>query len=330
MESIINIGQIGCGYWGPNLLRNLHVNSRCKVSLVVDRSKMRINFVQKNYPGIKVSQDENDIFNDPNIDAVVIATPVFSHFELVLKSIASQKHVLVEKPLAKNLIEIDKIKEAASGNNCIVMVGHTFLYNQAVRYIKNIIDSGHIGDVRYITSQRLNLGRIRSDIDALLNFAPHDVSIIQYLLNEPTPVSTTRHGMSYIQDDIDDVVFLNIKYPENKMANIHVSWLDPRRIRCMTIVGSEKMIVYDDISENKVTIFDKGINRNAVLGEYMDYDSNFKEFNYRFGDIVLPKIDFIEPLKVEIDHFFDCITKDIKCITGIDHARKVASILDCT
>jgi len=212
--------------------------------------------------------------------------------------------------------------------NLLVMVGHTFLFNAAVRYVKRLIDSGELGDVRYIYSQRLNLGRIRSDVDALWNLAPHDISIIQYWLGDPQPLSVVRRGVAYIQKDIEDVVFMNIIYPNNIMANIHVSWLDPQRSRLMTIVGSKKMVIYDDTVENKIAIYDKGIDRKAVLGQEMDYDNPlFQAFDHRSGDVLFPKIDFREPLKVEIDHFIDCIQIGTKCLTGMDHAKKVVQIL---
>ena len=210
----------------------------------------------------------------------------------------------------------------------MAMVGHTFLFNEAVRYVKTLIDTGELGAIRYIYSQRLNLGRIRSDVDALWNFAPHDISIIQYWLDNPQPLSVSRHGIDYIQEEIDDVVFMNIIYPNKIMANIHVSWLDPRKVRSMTVVGSQKMVIYDDVADNKIAIFDKGIDRMAKLGENMDFDHpHFQAFTHRSGDVLLPKIHFQEPLKVEIDHFIDCIQSGVECITGIEHARKVVEIL---
>jgi predicted dehydrogenase len=211
------------------------------------------------------------------------------------------------------------------------MVGHTFIYNVAVRYLKQLIDSGELGDIRYIYSQRVNLGRIRSDVDALWNLAPHDISIIQYWLNEPEPIHVTRSGMDYVQKGIEDVVFMNIVYPNNIMANIHVSWLDPHKIRRMTVVGSKKMVVYDDIAENKVAIYDKGIDRMAVLGENMDFDDPRSiSFNHRSGDVVMPKINWVEPLKIEIEHFLDCIQNGTNCLTGIKHAEKVIKVLLAT
>lgn len=325
---MLNIAQIGVGYWGPNLLRNLVSNKRCKVSKVADLSSERRDFVKGLYPAVDTIEDPSAILEDPSIDAVVIATPVATHFEFAIRALQNNKHILVEKPMATTVQEVEQLGEIAAKNNLTAMVGHTFLFNSAVRYVKNLIDKGDLGGIRYIYGQRLNLGRIRSDVDALWNFAPHDISIIQYWLGDPQPLSVQRRGVAYIQDGIEDVVFLNIMYPDKIMANIHVSWLDPTRVRCITIVGTKKMVVYDDAAENKIAIYDKGIDRKAVLGENMDYDNqHFQTFSYRSGDIILPKIDFQEPLKVEIDHFIDCIQSGTQCITGVDHARKVVQIL---
>jgi len=328
---MLNIAQIGVGYWGPNLLRNLVANKRCRVATVVDLSLARRDYVQTLYPSIRVTNDVEEVFNDPYIDAVVIATPVATHFDLAIKALEAGKHVLVEKPLATSVAEVEQIGVVAKEKGLVVMAGHTFLFNAAVRHVKVLIDSGELGDIRYIYSQRLNLGRIRSDVDALWNFAPHDISIVQYWLGNPTPLSVIKRGIDYIQDNVDDVVFMNIMYPNKIMVNIHVSWLDPRRVRCMTIVGSKKMVVYDDLADNKIAVYDKGIDRVASLGENMDYDRPyFQSFNHRSGDVLLPKIDFQEPLKVEVDHFFDCIEDGVECITGIDHAKKVVEIITLT
>ena len=330
---MLHIAQFGVGYWGPNLLRNLVMNKSSHVKTVVDLSKERRDYVKSLYPGIQVTDDLNQVLQDPEIRGVVIATPVRTHFDLALKALDAGKHILVEKPLATSVAEVEEMGRLANKKHLVVMVGHTFLYNAAVRYVKRLIDSGEIGELRYIYSQRLNLGRIRSDVDALWNFAPHDISIIQYWLDDPDPISVSRRGISYIQEKIDDVVFLNIIYPNKVMANIHVSWLDPQRSRSMTIVGSKKMVVYDDTAENKIIIYDKGIDRKAALGENMDYDSpQFQPFEHRSGDVLLPKIDFQEPLRVEIEHFIDCMQNGTKCLTGLDHAKKVVKILStcCT
>lgn len=325
---MVKIGQIGVGYWGPNLLRNLVANKNCEVKTVVDVSAERRDYVRGLYPAVEASDKAESVFQDPEVDGVVIATPVATHFDLTVKALDSGKHVLVEKPMATSVKEVEKIGKAASKKKRVAMVGHTFLFNASVRYVKKLIEFGELGDIRYIYSQRLNLGRIRSDVDALWNFAPHDISIIQYWLGDPNPVSVVKRGVDFIQEKIDDVVFLNILYPKKIMANIHVSWLDPHRVRSMTVVGSKKMVVYDDTAENKIAIYDKGIDVMAVLGERMDFDHvPFQIFNHRSGDVILPKIDFQEPLKVEIEHFIDCIENGTECITGIEHAKRVVQIL---
>ena len=325
----ITVTQIGVGYWGPNLLRNLVTNELCDVKLAVDLSAERRDYIQSFYPNLNVSDEAEEVFIDPEIHAVIIATPVKSHFNLAMQALEAGKHILVEKPMATTVNEVEEIGRLAEEKNLIAMVGHTFLYNSAVRYVKKIIDSGELGDIRYIYSQRVSLGRIRSDVDALWNLAPHDISIVQYWLGELMPISVKRSGMAYVQPNIEDVSFLNLEYPGNILVNIHVSWLDPRKVRRMTVVGSDKMVVYDDLADNKVTIYDKGIDRMAVLGENMDFDKpEMPNFNHRSGDATIPEIDWEEPLKVEIDHFMDCIQYNTPCLTGVDHASKVVSILE--
>jgi predicted dehydrogenase len=259
----------------------------------------------------------------------VIATPAASHFSLAKDPLDAGKHVFVEKPLATKVAEVDELSRRAAERNLVVMTGHTFVYNSAVRHVKRLIDAGDLGDLRYIYSQRLNLGRIRSDIDALWNFAPHDISIIQYWLGDPEPISIGRQGMAYMQEGIDDVVFLNLEYPGKVIVNIHVSWLDPQKVRKMIIVGSRKMVVYDDIAENKLIIYDKGIDRRAILGENMDFDNpEGPQFDYRSGDILMPKVKFMEPIRVEAEHFVNCIRNLQEPLTGLSHARTVVSILE--
>ena len=328
MNNSVIVGQIGCGYWGPNLLRNLVANSQCEVKWCADISQERQNYVNKLYPAVKTTGEFMHILNDDEVEAVVIATPALSHYQLAEDAIKAGKHVLVEKPMTTLLEEVEKIGKLANDNNLLAMAGHTFLYNTAVRYLKQLIDSGELGEIRYIYSQRLNLGRIRTDVDVLWNLATHDVSIIQYLLNNQMPISVSKRGMAYMQDCIDDLVFLNIVYPGNVMANIHVSWLDPHKIRKMTVVGSKKMVVYDDIDDNKIAIFDKGIDLETNLGNQMD-SHNFGAFAFRHrsGDIIFPKVEYQEPLKLEIEHFLDCILNGTECLTGVEHAKKVIRIL---
>lgn len=325
----INLAQIGCGYWGPNLLRNFSSLSNCRVKYLVDSSEERRKFVTQNYPLTIALESLDPILEDPEVKGVVIATPAASHFQLAKRALLSGKHVFVEKPLATKVVEVDELGQIAAAAGLQVMVGHTFLYSAAVRYVKSLINNGDLGDIRYIHSQRLNLGRIRSDIDALWNFAPHDISIVQYWLGDPEPLKVTRCGMDYIQSGIDDVVFLNIRYHNKVMANIHVSWIDPQKTRKIVVVGTKKMVVYDDASDDRIAVYDKGIDRKAILGANIESDHNLAwQYSYRTGDILLPQISSIEPLKTEAAHFVTCIRDNAAPLTGISHARQVVSILE--
>jgi predicted dehydrogenase len=301
----------------------------CSVKYVVDSSPERRAFVETNFPRTRAVETCDLILDDADVNAVIIATPAATHFALAKQALEAGKHVFVEKPLATRVAEVDELARYAEKHKRVVMVGHTFIYNAAVRYVKKLIEAGELGDIRYIYSQRLNLGRIRPDIDALWNFGPHDISIIQYWLGNLEPVSVSRQGMAYMQDGIDDVVFLNLEYPGKIIANIHVSWLDPQKVRKMIIVGSRKMVVYDDVADDKIAIYDKGIDRKAVLGQNMDFDHpQPSQFSYRSGDILLPQVKFTEPLRVEAEHFCDCVCNSRPPLTGIPHARTVVSILE--
>jgi len=323
------LAQIGCGYWGPNLLRNFSALPSCRVKYVVDPSPERRAFVEMNFPRTTAVDGVATVMSDPEVAGVVIATPAGSHFQLAKEALLAGKHVFVEKPLATKVAEVDELDRLAKARDLVVMVGHTFIYNTAVRYVKKLLDTGELGDIRYIYSQRLNLGRIRADIDALWNFAPHDISIIQYWLGDPAPISVQRVGMDFIQNGVDDVVFLSIVYPQKVIANVHVSWLDPQKVRKIIVVGSRKMVVYDDVADVKIAIYDKGIDKRAILGQNMDFDNpRPDQFSYRSGDIVMPQINFTEPLRSEAQHFADCVRNRETPITGTLHARNVVSILE--
>jgi len=325
----IVLAQIGCGYWGPNLLRNFSSLPGTLVKYVVDSSPERRAFVESNYPRTKAVDSTAAVFADPEVNGVIIATPAGTHFQLAREALLAGKHVFVEKPMATKVSEVDELGRLADARKLVVMVGHTFIYNSAVRYVKKLVDDGALGEIRYIYSQRLNLGRIRSDIDALWNFAPHDISIIQYWLGNPEPLSVNRRGMDFMQKGVEDVVFLNMTYPNKVMANIHVSWLDPQKVRKMIIVGSKKMVVYDDVADNMIAIYDKGIDKRAVLGENMDFDNpQRQEFSYRSGDILFPQFKTTEPLRAEAEHYVDCIRSGRPSLTGIPHARTVVGILE--
>ena len=325
----MRVGQIGVGYWGPNILRNLVANQDIDVVAVADRDAERLAVAARICPSATLTSDAADILMRVDLEAVVVATPAGSHFKLAWSALDQGKHVLVEKPMALTTKEASQLARMADKRNLVLMVGHTFVYNPAVLKLKELIDDGALGELRYIYSQRLNLGRIRSDVDALWNLAPHDISIVQYLLDEAEPIEVNRHGMAYIQPGIEDVAFLHLVYPNHVMAHIHVSWLDPHKVRRLTLVGTDRMAVYDDLSENKIALFDKGIDRIAQLGVGMDFDEGgFELFRYRSGDVLLPAVPTLEPLKVEIDHWVDCVLNGVPCKTGPQHAQAVIRILE--
>ncbi|MGB2843809.1 MAG: Gfo/Idh/MocA family oxidoreductase [Candidatus Aminicenantaceae bacterium] len=324
---MIKIAQIGCGYWGPNLLRNFISLSNVEISCVAEMSKERRNYLKEKYPNLNVVSDYNQIFSNPT-DAVVIATPAESHYQLAKEMLSNGKHCLVEKPLALKASEAKELIELAKEKDRVLMVGHTFLFNAAVRRLKEEVKKGTLGRMYYVYSQRLNLGRVRTDVNVMWNLAPHDISILLYVLNE-NPVWISAYGERYIQDNIEDVVFLTVGFESGVIANIHVSWLDPNKVRRMTFVGSKKMIVYDDVEKDKIQIFDKGIDKKSMDKTLGEFDS-FGEFQLikRAGNVVSPSIDFDEPLAVEAEHFVECIKNKKKPISDGYNGLMVTKILE--
>ena len=305
---MIRLAQIGCGYWGPNLLRNFHRIDGVEVSYVVEIDPDRIQYVMANYNDIEIVDDYQFVLENGGIDAVVIATPAHLHYQQARDALLAGKHCFIEKPLALNTSEAEELLSIARENHRILMVGYIFLFNAAVRRLKAEIDKGTLGEIYYVYSQRLNLGLIRNDINAMWNFAPHDVSILLYLLDSP-PQWVSATGACYVQETIEDVVFMTIGFKNGVIANIHISWLDPNKVRRMTVVGTKQMIVYDDTDDNKIQIYDKGIERIETGGSLGSYD-NFGKFQliHRAGDLLIPKIDFVEPLHTETLHFIECIS----------------------
>jgi predicted dehydrogenase len=325
---MIKIAQIGMGYWGPNILRNFLDIENVEVKKVIDKNPDRQNYIKKKYKTIKTGSGIDEILGDKEIGAVIVSTPANLHFEMVKKVLLSNKNCFVEKPLALNTKEAGELIKIAKDKGLILMVGHVFLFNAAVKDLKKRVSGGEIGKVYYIYSQRLNLGRVRSDVNALWNLAPHDISIVLYLL-DMMPITVSAIGRSFIQKNIEDVVFMTLKFEDGAIAHFHVSWLDPNKKRTMTVIGNKKMIVYDDVSDNKIQIFDKGIDFNSK-NQYMgDFDS-FGKFQLiqRAGDIVIPKIDFSEPLKNEAIHFIECIRKGKKPVTDGESGLKVTRIIE--
>jgi len=326
---LINIGIIGCGYWGPNLVRNFHHLEDCVVVEICDSNIENLNKIKRLYPQVKMSRNYGEVLNNGGIDTVVIATPGGTHYQIARDSLDAGKHVFVEKPLALTVQQCRELIEIAGRKNRVLMVGHTFLYNAAVRKLKEYIDSGEIGDIRYVYSHRLNLGKIRNDLDALWNFAPHDVSILCYIFGTE-PEYVRAKGYDYLQDGLADVVFMILDFPQKIGAHIHISWLDPAKVRKMTVVGTKKMIIYDDVSPDaKIQVFDKGVMKETSSSTEINTD-DFAQFQFktRSGDICIPRIDFKEPLHTECAHFLECIKTGKTPLTDGEHGLKVVKILE--
>ncbi len=328
MNRSFHLAQLGAGHWGVNLIRNLTQLPAVGRLTVCDTDPERLDFVRDRYPTAEVTADVDALLDDPSIDGVVVALPAFLHYAFARRCLLKGKHVLVEKPLATDPREARELVDLAGRHQRVLLVGHTFLYNEAVRKVKGYIDAGELGDIYYITAQRLNLGRVRQDVNALWNLAPHDISIILYWLEE-LPSAVTATGMNFLQESIEDVVFVHLEFPSERAAHIHVSWLDPRKTRKMVIVGSKKMLVYDDVStEAKIVIYDKGVDKHDVGSRLPDVE-NFAQFQLRqrSGDVHIPRIDFEEPLRRECKHFIDCIAGDASPLSGGAQGCQVVDVL---
>jgi predicted dehydrogenase len=269
------------------------------------------------------------LLDDPEIDAVVIASPAATHYEIARRALLAGKHVLVEKPLATSGAHARELAELAGERRLQLMTGHTFLYNAAVRRMREIVASGGIGDVYYVYSQRLNLGQTRSDVDVWWNLAPHDVSILSYLLGGAVAESVAAQGITFLQPGIADAVFAVLRFPGGVAAHVHVSWLDPGKVRRVTVVGSRKMLVYDDVAEQKLAVLDQGFDRVPSLGDRMDFDHPDRtRLLRRMGDVWLPRIEMQEPLRAEAAHFLECVRTGAPPLSGPRHACDVVSMLE--
>ncbi|MBZ0166361.1 MAG: Gfo/Idh/MocA family oxidoreductase [Candidatus Omnitrophica bacterium] len=324
---MINIGLIGCGYWGPNLLRNFMDCPDAQVFAVADLDEERLAYVREKHPDVHTTKDYQDLFN-PGVDAIVIATQPRTHYRLAKEALLQGKHVLIEKPLAQSVIEAEELVRLATERNLKLMVGHTFEYNAAVRELKRQIKAGTVGKPYYLYSQRLNFGVVRKDVNALWNLAPHDVSILIHLL-DAMPLSVSCRGFDFIQPGIQDIIFMVLQFPNNIVAHVQVSWLDPSKVRKMTVVGSEKMIIYNDMDEQKIQVYDKGIkiqNMNDSLGPYDDFEKY--QLIKRAGDVHYPPLEFIEPLKEECRDFVESIVQDRPPLVDGQNGLRVVRVLE--
>jgi len=321
---MLNIGVIGYGYWGPNMVRNFAEAGGSRVEMVSDLSHQRLDLVFSRYPAIRVCRDHQELVNDPKVDAVVIATPVSTHFPLAMEALEAGKHVLVEKPMTATAEEGHRLIEEAQKRELVLMVDHTFVYMGAVRKIKQLMDVGELGEIYYYDSTRVNLGLFQYDVNVLFDLAVHDLAIMEYLLDGIKPTAVSAAGKSHVPGRPENIAYLTLFFDSPLIAHITVNWLSPVKVRQALIGGSKKMVVFNDLEPNeKVKVYDAGITVN---------DSQDKVYeamvDYRMGDIWVPQFDRTEAIKVEAAHFIECVTEGAKPVTGGQAGLRVVRILE--
>ena len=322
---MINIGLIGYGYWGPNIARVINESSDSKLIYCSDLNESSLKDAKRKYPHIKATKNYQDILSDSSVDAVLVVTPTRTHFKIAKDCLLSKKHVFVEKPLAYSSKECLELIRIAKGKNVKLMVGHVFLFNSSVIYVKNMLQKKTLGEIRHLHFQRRSLGPIRKGVNVLWDLAPHDFSMLLYFVSKK-PLSVVASGECYLQKGIEDVVNVSIKFENNIIANFILSWIDPIKIRDITIVGSKKMILFDDVQiSEKIKIFDKNVNiikdtRAVSFGEF--------QIALHSGDIYIPGIINKEPLKEELNHFISCIKHNKNPITDGKNGLKVVRLLE--
>ncbi|MCE9614613.1 MAG: Gfo/Idh/MocA family oxidoreductase [Lentisphaerae bacterium] len=325
MSSETRVGVVGCGYWGPNLVRNFRALRGCTMAAVSDMDGGRLQHIRDLYPGIETYTSFDQMLADGNLQALAIATPVRLHFPLAQKALESGKHVFIEKPMAASVSECERLVEIAARQKLILMIGHTFLYAPAVRMVKEIVTAKQIGDIRYISCRRLNLGLFQKDINVTWDLAPHDISIILHLMDE-MPSGVNCQGVANVTRGIEDICNLSLTFPSGRFACIQSSWLDPRKVREMTIVGTKKMIVYDDIEpREKIRIYDQRVERPPHYDTFGEF-----QYSYHYGDVLAPHIRQEEPLRIECQHFLDCIKDARTPISSGQQGLQLVKILEAS
>ena len=319
---MIEIAIVGVGGWGKNLARNYFQNPHCLLKYICDLDEAKLRKMHSQMPGTTMTTRFDDLIEDNDLQGIVIATTAPSHYKLCRAALLAGKDVYVEKPFVLNVTEAEDLIALAEEKHRILMIGHLLEYHPVVNRLKQMIETHELGDIYYIYNQRVNLGTIRGDENALWNFAPHDISSILYLLGEE-PTDVSARGQCYLQDGIEDVVFLTLNFNDRRMAHVHVSWLDPHKIRKITIVGSKKMAVFDDgEGTEKLRIYDKGVTHNQ------DYDSFAEFITVRFGDITIPHLKIGEPLQLECQHFLECIRDRKQPLSDGWDGLRVVKVLD--
>ncbi|MBI4653694.1 MAG: Gfo/Idh/MocA family oxidoreductase [Nitrospirae bacterium] len=320
----MKLGVIGCGYWGPNLIRNFSENYHTDIKYVCDINENRLERIRLRYPHITATTNYKNILKDNDIQVVAIATPVHSHYNLAKDALEAGKHLLIEKPFTSKVKEAEELVELANKKNLMLFVDHTFIYTGAVKKIKEVISSGGVGDIYYFDSVRVNLGLFQSDINVIWDLAPHDVAIMDYLLTEK-PKSVVATGASHTHSKIEDIAYVSINFKNNLIAHFHLNWMSPVKIRRIILGGNKKMIVFDDLDPaDKVKIYDKGITL-AKTNKKTVYQNRIQ---YRIGDMYAPNIDNTEALKIMVDHLADCLLNKKTPITDGESGLRVVRILE--
>ncbi len=318
---MVTLGQVGLGYWGPNLLRNFNGLAQARVKVCCDLDEAALRRVGSQYPGMAITTDYGELLDDPEVEAVVVTAPTPAHYGLAKAALLTGRHVFVEKPIALAVSEAEELVALAETRGLALMVGHLLMYHPAVARLKQMVDGGELGEVYYLYASRLNLGQVRRSENAMWSLAPHDISVALHLLGE-APEAVAAQGLTYLQPGIPDTVFLTLRFASGRAAHIHVSWLDPHKVRRITVVGSQKMAVFDDVdSTEKLRIYDKGVQRPT-------YDSYGDSLNLRFGDISIPRVDMREPLRLECQHFIDCIVNGQTPLSDGRNGVQVLRVLD--
>ena len=318
------VGVVGLGYWGPNWVRNLHQSQAARRIVACDLDQKRRTHVSQLYSDLETTSHFEDLLNDDDIEGIVVATPVGTHYGMAKRALDAGKSVLVEKPMATSNEDANDLVKTAREKNLILMVGHTFEYSAPVLKMHDIIASGELGDVFYISSVRANLGLFQRDVNVTWDLATHDISIILNLMGGHEPEAVSCQGESHYGQGVEDVAMITLRFERNVIAFIHVSWLDPDKIRRTTVVGSRKMLVYDDTApQEKIRIYDKGV----TAQKYYDTFGEF-QFSYRYGDIQIPRIEEKEPLFCECEHFVNCIKNGVTPNTDGVNGARVVSVLE--
>ena len=320
MSGDVTVGVVGLGYWGPNLARNFDAQQGAQLRWICDASEESLQRWAPRFPDTKATNDLDDLLGDEALDAVVIATPVPTHAPLALQALEAGKHVFVEKPLAQSVADAERVAQAAERSGKTLMVGHLLEYHPGVTKLEEVAAGGDLGDIHYIYSNRLNLGKLRADENALWSLGAHDVSVVMRLARGEEPIEARAIGESYMRPGVEDVVFCYLRFPSGVAAHLHLSWLDPHKERRFTVVGSKRMATFDDMEiERKLTVYDKGFDQDF---------SSYGEYIARSGDIWSPRISNEEPLRIETRHFVECVRDGSEPRSGATSGVRVVRVLE--